>query len=218
MVAIAGVAAAMTAALSPAAFSGQSPFRVTTILGQGEMRRAGAAWTPARLKADLGPGDDARTLHGRLTLRSASGQEVRLASASHVTLLEMSAGDEPTRVRLLGGAAWVAVLPAAPPSEHIELQVGPIACTVKTGGVGMLLERDGSALVRVYHGTAECVGTPSVGRWTRNLTDAKEMRVANTGAQPEVRALAREKIEADWLKWNEGQDAAGGYGGKPPGR
>jgi len=215
---IVGVAAAIAATLASTAFSGESPLRISTILGQAEIRRAGAAWTPAPLRADLGPGDDARTLHGRLTLRSASGQEVRLAAASHVTLLEASAGDEPTRARLLGGAAWIAVLPATPPSEHIELQVGPAACTVKTGGVGLLLERDGSTLVRVYHGAAECVGSPSAGRWTRMLGDAREMRVANTGAPGEVRTLVREKIEADWLKWNEGQDAAGGYGGKPAAR
>jgi hypothetical protein len=218
MLALASAAAAMAATLTPAAFSGESPLRLTTIAGQAEMRKAGAPWTAARLRADFAPGDDVRTLHGRLTLRSASGQEVRLAASSHVTLLDASAGDEPTRARLLGGAAWVAVLPATPPSEHVELQVGPIACTVKAGGAGLLLERDGSVLVRVYHGTAECVGTPPAGRWTRILGDAKEMRVANTGAQGEVRPLVREKIEADWLKWNEDQDVAGGYGGKPASR
>ena len=97
MLVIGGAMTTMAAALTAPALSGESPLRVSTIAGQAEVRKGGAAWIAAPLRTNLGPGDDVRTLRGRLTLRSARGQEVRLASASHVTLLEASAADDPIR-------------------------------------------------------------------------------------------------------------------------
>ena len=78
--------------------------------------------------------------------------------------------------------------------------------------------RDGSVLVRVYHGAVECAG-PGTGRqWTRTLADEQELSIASGGVPGDVRALKRDKIDAAWVKWNEEQDLAGGYGGKPPAR
>ena len=206
---------ALGAALVAPALSGESPLRVVTISGQAEVQRTGVpAWIAATLRAELPPGGAARTLRGRLTLGTASGQSLRLAPASRLALAEAGAADQPTRTKLIGGSVWVAVLPASPRPEQIEVETGAVTCTVKGGGVGLSLERDVSGLVRVYHGAAECAGTSVDRRWTRTLTEGRELLVPSGGPPGESRALVMDKLEAAWVKWNEDQDRAGGYGGK----
>jgi hypothetical protein len=134
-----------------------------------------------------------------------------------VTLLD-GAADQPTRVRLDAGSVWAAVMGGSPPREQLELQARAVTITVRGSGVGVTLGRDGSVLVRVYHGAAECAGGAAESRWKRTLADAQELMVSAEGAPGETRKLNREKLEAAWANWNEEQDLAGGYGGKPPAR
>jgi hypothetical protein len=42
------------------------------------------------------------------------------------------------------------------------------------------------------------------------------MVVAKDGTPGPAQSLTRDKIDESWIKWNEDQDLAGGYGGKPP--
>ena len=211
--------AAVTAALRAPALPGEWPLRVVTVSGETEVQKTGAAtWGAAALRGELGPGDTARTLRGLLTLRTASGQALRLAPASRLALVDAGAADQPTRATLQSGSVWVAVLPASPLPEQIEVQAGVVTCTVKGGGVGLTLGRDGSGLVRVYHGAAECAGSAAERRWTRALTEGQEMLAPSAGSPGEARVLVRDKLEAAWVKWNEEQDLAGGYGGKLPAR
>jgi hypothetical protein len=196
------------------------PFKAVTLAGRAEVYQAVAgAWKPASLRAELGPGDGARTLAGaRLTLRTTSGQAVRLASLSRVSVLEDGVGgDEPTRVRLDAGAAWVAVMQGGPARESLEVRTSATTVTVRGSGVGITVGPDGSVRVRVYHGTAECASPGGERRWTRPLGADQELTVLAAGA-PGVKTFARDKVDADWVKWNEEQDLAGGYGGKPPER
>ena len=195
------------------------PFRVVTVGGEAELyRKSAGTWSAATLRADLQPGDGARTMGGRLTLRTVSGQALRLAPLSRVSLLEPGLPDQPTRARVDGGSVWVAVMPGSPPREQIEAQTGAVTVTVRGSGMSITVDRDGSVLVRVYHGAAECAG-PGTGRqWSRALAGEQELSVAGGGVPGDVRALKRDKLEAAWAKWNEEQDLAGGYGGKPPAR
>ena len=195
------------------------PLRVVTVGGEAEVyRKTAGTWSAATLRADLHPGDAARTGGGRLTLRTVSGQALRLAPLSRVSLLEAGAPDQPTRVRVDGGSVWVAVMPGSAPREQIEAQTGAVTVTVSGSGAGITLNRDGSVLVRLYHGAAECAG-PGTGRpWTRALADEQELSVAGGGVPGDVRALKRDKTDTAWVKWNEEQDLAGSYGGKPPAR
>jgi hypothetical protein len=210
---------ALTVALLAPAVPGESLLRVVTVAGQAEMQKAGGAeWNAVPLRGELQPGDAVRTLRGRLTLRTASGQALRLAPASRLALLEAGATDQPTRAKLLGGSVWVAVMPASPPSEQLEAQAGAVTCTVRGGGVAITLARDASGLVRVYHGVADCAGAGTERRWTRTLAEGQEMLVPSSGSPGEVRALVRDKLDAIWVKGNEEQDLAGGYGGKSPAR
>ena len=215
LLAIALAPVALIGAVGPAR-PGEWPARVVTVSGQAELSKKGTpGWSAAALRAEVGPGDAARTLGGRLTLRTASGQAVRLAPSSRLTLLEGGDAERPTRVRIDGGSVWVAVMPASPPAEQIEVRAGALSCTVTGSGVGITLARDGSVLVRVYHGAAECAGDAQR-RWIRALSGEQEMLVVGGGMPGDVRALVRDKPDAAWVKWNEEQDFAGGYGGRPP--
>jgi hypothetical protein len=72
--------------------------------------------------------------------------------------------------------------------------------------------------VRVYHGMAECAGPGTTRQWNRTLASEQELSVSSAGVPREVRELKRDKLDAAWVKLNEEQDLAGGYGGKPPAR
>ena len=193
------------------------PFRIVTVGGEAEVfRKSAGTWSAATLRAELQPGDAARTMGGRLTLRTVSGQAVRLAPLSRVSLLEAGAPDRPTRLTVDGGSVWVAVLPGSPPREQIEARTGAVTVTVRGSGMGITVNRDGSVIVRVYHGIAECAGPGTGQPWSRILTDEQELSVASADVPGDVRKVKRDKTDAAWVKWNEEQDLAGGYGGKPP--
>jgi hypothetical protein len=195
------------------------PFRVVTVAGEADVYgKNAAAWSSATLRADLQPGDAARTIGGRLTLRAVSGQALRLAPRSRVSLLEAGAPDQSMHVSVDGGVVWVAVMPGSPPRQQIEAQAGPVTVTVRGGGTGITLKPDGSVLVRVYHGAAECAGPGTTRQWTRALAGEQELSVSSAGVPGESRELKRDKVDAAWVKLNEEQDLAGGYGGKPPAR
>ena len=211
--------AALAPAVPVAAQPKELPVKVVTLSGQAETYKKGAPkWEPAKLRVELAQGDGARTLlGGRLVLMTTSGQALRLAQLTQVFFKDGEPGPgEPTRVRLDGGWLWVAVAPGATGSARIEVDTGPALVTVRGSGVGIRISRDGSVLVRVYHGTAACAGSGGQPAWERSLTDDQELTVSPAGAAGETRRLSREKGDADWVRWNEEQDHAGPYGGKPP--
>ena len=206
---IAGLAWAQTSEL---------PLKIVTVAGQGEVYRASTSrWTPAALKAELGPGDGARALAAsRLTLRTVSGQSLRLGARSRLSVLPPGPGaDQPTAVKLESGALWVAVTPGSPARESVEVRTTAATVTVRGSGVWVTLVPDGSLYVRAFHGTAECTGPGAERQWTRTVGPGSEMPVSVAGAPGAIKKLERDKVQADWIKWNEEQDVAGGYGGKP---
>jgi FecR-like protein len=192
------------------------PFRIVTVAGPSQTySKSGRAWTAATLRAELGPDEAARTLGGRLTLTSPSDQALRLAPFSRLSFVAAGAADQPTPVKMEGGSIWVAVLPGSPPAEQIEVETSAMTVTVKGSGVEISIGRDGGVLVRVYHGSAECAGPGRERKWSKSLADEQEMLVSSTGAPGEFRKMPRDKVDADWVKWNEDQDRAGGYGERP---
>lgn len=198
------------------ALASEWPFRIVTLAGPSEMySKSGRAWTAATLRAELGPGESVRTLEGRLTLRSPSGQALRLTPTSRVSFPAAGSSDQPTPVKMDGGSIWVAVMPSSAPAEQIEVETGAMTVTVKGSGVEISVNRDGGVLVRVHHGSAECAGPGRERKWSKRLADQQEMLVSSAGEPGELRKLPREKVDADWVKWNEDQDRAGGYGEKP---
>ncbi|MGH7348821.1 MAG: FecR domain-containing protein [Candidatus Rokuibacteriota bacterium] len=194
------------------------PARIVTLGGPAELHKKDAAeWAAAGLRAELGEGDSVRTqLGGRITLKTASGQALRLGSRSQLAFLapEASAASGPTRVRLDNGWLWIAVAPNSPPPTQIEVRAGPGIVTVRGAGVGLRRGPDGSLLVQVHHGTAVCAGPDR--QWERTLTGPQELLIPPSGPPGAPAKLTVDKLETTWVRWNVDQDLAGGYGGKKP--
>ncbi len=217
---ILGAAALLAVVGSAWAQPRELPARLATLSGQAETyKKDGTAWEPAKLRAELSEGDGVRTrAGGRVTFLTSSGQALRLGARSTLFFVapEASAADGPTRARLDAGWLWVAVVPGSPASSQIEVRVGPAVITVRQGGVGLRTNRDGSVLVRVYHGAAVCKGAPAERSWQHTLAGEQELLVPAAGAAGLPRGLTRDKIEETWVRWNQEQDFAGEYGGRPP--
>ena len=101
----------------------------------------------------------------------------------------------------------MSALPNQPPMARIELQAGPVTVIGRDGGASVAMNPDGSVLVGVSHGAFRCLGTG----WQRSLVQGQQLTVTAAGAPLEVAKLKRDKADADWIKWNEQQDLAGGY-------
>ena len=203
-------------ALGDGATAGEWPFRVVTVEGRVEVQTPGATgWSAAKLRAELGVGSSARTLRGRLTLETPSDQEVRLAGLSKVSLLDGNP-DLPTPVRIDAGKVWVAVMPGTPSSNQLEIQGKAVSVLVTGGGASVALGQDGAVLVRVYHGAATATGPGTERRWSRALGEGQELLVAAAGVPGPAQKIVPNETEADWVKWNEDQDLAGGYGSPTP--
>jgi hypothetical protein len=210
-------AAALLLSARPGVAAGQPqelPAKIVTLGGRAELSRKSApAWAAAMLGDELVDGDGVRTLGGRLTVRTASGQVLRLAPRTQVFFPQGAApaASGPARVRMDGGRLWAAVLPNSPAAAQLEIQAGPVTITARGGGAGVTMNADGSVHVAAYHGAVTCAGAG----WARALAEDQELLVPPTGAPTaEVARLKRDKRDADWLRWNEQQDAAGGYGGR----
>jgi hypothetical protein len=193
------------------------PAKIVTIGGTAEVYRKGtSSWTSTALRAEVGEGDSLRTqVGGRVTLKTASGQALRLGSRSQMAFLASDAGPDgggPTLVRMDSGWLWVAVTPGSPALEQFEVRAGPAVITIRGSGVGIRRNADGSLLVQVHHGTATCAGPDR--QWERSLTGPQELLVPASGPPAQPRALAVDQLETTWVKWNTDQDYAGGYGGK----
>jgi ferric-dicitrate binding protein FerR (iron transport regulator) len=192
------------------------PAQVVTLGGPAELHKKGApAWAPAGLRAELGEGDSVRTqVGGRIALKTASGQALRLGSRSQVAVLGPESDLGPTRVRLDNGWLWIAVAPNSAPPTQIEVRAGPGVVTVRGAGVGLRRAPDGAVLVQVHHGSAVCAGPDR--QWERTLTGPQELLIPASGTPGPPAALTVDKLEATWVKWNADQDLAGGYGGAKP--
>lgn len=187
------------------------PARIVTIGGRVEVsRKATPAWTSAALRDEVFAGDAVRAITGRVTLQTGSGQALRLAPRTQLAFAAADTPGRPTLVRMDGGRLWISVFPNSPAPILFELNVGPVTVTALGGGVGIVTNPDGSVLVSVYHGTVACAGEG----WQRVLVQDQEVLVPAAGVPKEVTPLKRDKRDVEWVKWNEQQDSAGGYGAR----
>jgi hypothetical protein len=193
------------------------PVQLVTLSGQSEVfRKAAGRWEPAALRAELGEGDGVRTWPGaHATLKTGNGHSIRIAGASQVFLLtDDTAGAAAPRVRMDRGAVWIAVA-GVNVKPQLEVWAGLVAAGVRGGGVEVRGTADGSVMVRVHHGTAECKGPPERHEWTRPVSAGQELVVPAQGSPQAPRALTQDPVDSGWVKWNAEQDAAGGYRAGP---
>jgi hypothetical protein len=198
------------------------PATVVTLTGKAELfKRGDTKWNTAELRDEVREGDGVRTSPAvRTTLRTGGGHSIRLAALTQIFIVPSAGtGSDPqlVRVRLDRGWLWVAVTPGGHARGPIEVIAGPARVSVRDGGVGFRLNRDGSVLLRTYHGLALVRGTSPAGTWERSLPDQQEVLVPAEGQPAENRKITTEEGEALWVLWNEEQDYVL-YGGKAPAR
>jgi len=214
------MAALLMGPVSAGAQPAELPATVVTLTGKVELYKKGdTKWTTAELRDELREGDGLRTSPAvRATLRTGGGQSIRLAALTQVFIVP-SAGTgvapQPVSVRLDRGWLWVAVTPGSYARPLIEVIAGPARVAVRDGGVGFRLNRDGSAIVRTYHGLAVVRSSSPAGTWERSLPELQEVLVPAAGPPAENRKITREEGEGLWVLWNEEQDYVA-YGGKAP--
>lgn len=187
------------------------PAQIATLGGRAELSRKSGPWAAVALRDELSAGDGVRTIAGRLTLRTASGQSLRLGARTQIVFAaDAPAIPGPTRLRMDGGLLWVSVMPNSPLSTHIEVSAGPATVTARGGGATIGMNPDGSVVVAVYHGGVTVSGEG----WQRPLMQDETLLVPPVGAPKETGKLKREKRDVEWAKWNEQQDRVGGYGAR----
>lgn len=216
----AALAALLVGVASAAAQPAELPATVVTLTGKAELYKKGdTKWAAAELRDEVREGDGVRTSPAvRTTLRTVGGHSMRLAALTQVFIVGPTAGatDSPSvRIRLDRGWLWVAVTPGVHAQAPIDVIAGPARVAVRQGGVGFRLNRDGSVIVRTYHGLAVVRGASLGTSWERSVADQQELLVPASGPPPENRKITREEGEGLWVLWNEEQDYVA-YGGKPP--
>lgn len=216
----AAVAALLMGAASAHAQPAELPATVVTLTGKAELFKKGdIKWTVADLRDELREGDGVRTSPAvRTTLRTGGGHSIRLAALTQVFILPALGPTgplQPVLLRLDRGWLWVAVAPNTRAKAPIEVIAGPARVAVPDGGVGFRLNRDGSVIVRTYHGQAVVRGAAAGGTWERNLPELQEVLVPASGPPAPNRKITKEEGEGLWVLWNEEQDYVS-YGGKAP--
>lgn len=214
------LAALLMGAASAGAQPAELPATVVTLTGKAELYKKGdTKWVTAELRGEVREGDGVRTSPVvRTTLRTGGGHSIRLAALTQVFILASagaSTDPQPVRLRLDRGWLWVAVTPGVHARAPIEVIAGPARVAVRGGGVGFRLNRDGSAIVRTYHGLAVVRGSDPAGAWERSLPELQEVLVPPSGPPPDNRNITKEEGEGLWVLWNEEQDYVA-YGGKAP--
>jgi len=214
------LAALLMGAASADAQPAELPATVVTLTGKAELYKKGdTKWGTAELRDEVREGYGVRTNPAvRTTLRTGGGHSIRLAALTQVFILAPpgpGTDPQPVRLRLDRGWLWVAVTPGVLAQAPIEVIAGPARVAVRGGGVGFRLNRDGSVIVRTYHGLAVVRGSSPAGTWERSLPELQEVLVPASGPPPDNRRITREEGEGLWVLWNEEQDYVA-YGGKAP--
>lgn len=216
------LAALLMGAASADAQPAELPATVVTLTGKTELYKKGdTKWGPAELRDEVREGDGVRTSPAvRATLRTGGGHSIRLAALTQVFILPPAGagtGPQPVPLRLDRGWLWVAVTPGIHAQAPIEVIAGPARVAVREGGVGFRLNRDGSVIVRSYHGLAVVRGSGDGAAWERSVPALQEVLVPASGPPPANRVITKEEGEGLWVLWNEEQDYVA-YGGKAPAR
>lgn len=218
---------------------GKGEARVTKLDGSARVLPNGKKyWRSLKEKDAIRGGDEVRTgSRTRLELLMSDYSTIRFADNSHFKVLQIEAGDE-TRPRNVNlhiaiGRSWTNLSRAIGKKGRFELSCENAVAGIRGTIYRMNVEKDKSALVRVYEGQVAVSGGErdeerkpifgppqkiagpkpvpgprkvSMEEWTFIIKSMQQIQIGADGKADKPRDFVEQEDRDDWVDWNKSQD------------
>ena len=216
---------------------GKGEATVTLLTGSAEVLEKGK-WFPLTLKDALGEGDQVRTGAGaRLEILLPDSSLVRFAGDSEFRVIRVEPGGTAApreeKVHIVLGRAWANVVKTLGVKGNVEVSCDYAVAGVRGTIYRMNVEKDLSALVRVYEGTVyvsgggkaleapKPLGPPTrvdgpkpvpgphrvtMEEWTLIIKAMQQVRIGADGIPEKPRDFTEAEDRDEWVDWNRARD------------
>jgi hypothetical protein len=217
---------------------GKGEATVSSLTGSAEVAEKGA-WLPLNVNDALGEGDHVRTGAGaRIELLLPDKSRVRFAGDSEFNVSRIEGGTDSAAPRdvkfhVILGKAWSNVTQTLGVKSKFELSCDKAVAGVRGTIYRMNVEKDRSALVRVYDGTVYVSGgekalaqPPPIGpptkiagpkpipgphkvsmeEWTVIIRSMQQVRIGTDGIPEKPRDFSAAEDRDEWVEWNQAMD------------